>query len=83
MYERNFIYDNCNNIFILQIEASLAFSAFRKEAYNYVKNIDIPNIKNERDRRLFEKIADIGTGALKSKQELGRVGCSNKKAHVL
>ncbi|XP_055997291.1 uncharacterized protein LOC130047084 isoform X2 [Ostrea edulis] len=56
-----------------KIEASLAFSAFRKEAYNYVKNIDIPNIKNERDRRLFEKIADIGTGALKSKQELGRM----------
>ncbi|XP_062576365.1 uncharacterized protein LOC134238260 [Saccostrea cucullata] len=54
-------------------EASLRFTDFRKEAYDYVRHIDIPNIKNERHRRLFAKIKDIGTGALKSKQDLGRM----------
>lgn len=60
-------------MFNFQTEAMLKLSEFRKEAYDYVRHIDIPNIKNERHRRLFEKIKDIGTGALKNVNDLKRV----------
>lgn len=56
-----------------QTEAILKLSEFRKEAYDYVRHIDIPNIKNERHRRLFGKIKDIGTGALKNVDDLKKV----------
>lgn len=60
-------------MFDFQTEAILKLSEFRKEAYDYVRHIDIPNIKNERHRRLFGKIKDIGTGALKNVDDLKKV----------
>nr|XP_034299426.1 uncharacterized protein LOC117680950 isoform X1 [Crassostrea gigas] len=68
-YESNMTEHNKNK----KTEAILKLSEFRKEAYDYVRHIDIPNIKNERHRRLFGKIKDIGTGALKNVDDLKKM----------
>nr|XP_011423379.2 uncharacterized protein LOC105325490 isoform X2 [Crassostrea gigas] len=68
-YESNMTEHNKNK----KTEAILKLSEFRKEAYDYVRHIDIPNIKNERQRRLFGKIKDIGTGALKNLDDLKKM----------
>lgn len=46
---------------------------FRKEVYDYVRYIDILNIKNECYCWLFGKIKDIGIGVLKNVDDLKKV----------